>query len=212
MAGFDSRSMIDQPENEQNQGATNGSSARMSVPAGRRRTAPYLAMWLAVSALSTMFGALTILYLIRLQDKLSYPFDAPNSLWVSTVMILASSLTLRIGSKSIRRGDRAALFTFVTLTLFFGVLFLASQGFAWSELIRQQVFATTNPFRDLFYVLTGVHGAHVFVGIGWLAYVVWKSYRGRYTNAQHLGIDLFSMYWHFMAIVWIVFFMILKFL
>lgn len=178
----------------------------------RRKRIPFLAMWLAVSALSMMFGALTILYLVRLQDKLNYPFEAPNALWISTFFILASSLTLWLGTRAIRRGDRSRLFFLATLTLFFGVLFLFSQGVAWAELFRAEVFTAKNPFRDLFYVITAVHGAHVLFGVGWLGVVVFKSYKGSYTKDRHLGVELFDMYWHFMGIVWVVFFAILMFL
>lgn len=171
-----------------------------------------LGMKLAVASLSAMFGALTILYLLQLPRKLEYPFEAPRSLWVSTVMILLSSLALWQGVRAIRVGDRGKLFARVSYTMLFGVLFLASQGFAWSELIRAQVFSPTNPVRDLFYVLTAVHGIHVLAGIAWLGFVVRKAYRGEYSRSAHLGIELFSMYWHFMGIVWIVFFAILMFL
>lgn len=171
-----------------------------------------LGMKLAVGSLSAMFGALTVLYLLQLPRKLDYPFKAPNSLWVSTAMILLSSLAVWLGLRAIRAGDRRKLFVRISYTMLFGVLFLASQGFAWSGLVKAQVFAPTNPVRDLFYVLTGVHGAHVLAGIVWLGVVVRKAYRGGYSKSAHLGVELFSLYWHFMAIVWIFFFVMLVFL
>jgi cytochrome c oxidase subunit 3 len=207
------------PDGDGNQAAVSAGQANGETTAlvhgrhvQRKKKVPFLAMWLAVSALSMMFGALTILYLVRLQDKLNYPFEAPHSLWISTFFILASSLTLWLGTRAIRRGDRSRLFFLATLTLFFGVLFLFSQGVAWVELVRAEVFTAKNPFRDLFYIITAVHGAHVLFGVGWLGVVVYKSYHGSYTKDRHLGVELFDMYWHFMGIVWIVFFAILMFL
>jgi cytochrome c oxidase subunit 3 len=87
------------------------------------------------------------------------------------------------------------------LTLAMGGTFLATQmleyariGFAWHE----------NAFSTIFYGLTGLHGAHVFIGLCLLTMATVRAFRGHYTPEHHHGVELPGIYWHFVDIMWII--------
>ncbi|MCH8275638.1 MAG: heme-copper oxidase subunit III [Armatimonadetes bacterium] len=172
----------------------------------------HLGMWLAVGALSMMFGALALLYLARLGEKPNFVFEAPEVLWLSTVLILASSATCHAGLRAVRRGNQGQFRNYAAVTLLLGLLFVASQAYAWVQLQQAGLADPTNPFSVLFWILTGVHAFHVLAGLGWIGYVLYGANRGVFTAKRHLAVDLSSIYWHFMDGVWVVFFALFVFL
>jgi cytochrome c oxidase subunit 3 len=172
-------------------------------------TTAKLGVMIAVAGLTMMFGALAIMYLSRHGDRLNYPFSPPGTLWVSTVLLLASSLTFRGALRAAKAEDDASLRRNVSLTLALGVAFVVSQVVAWVQLSQAGAFGQTNPFRNLFYILTGVHGFHVLLGIVWLAWCRSKANQGYFSAGNHQALELSSLYWHFMDITWIAFFALL---
>ncbi|MBD0330434.1 MAG: heme-copper oxidase subunit III [Thermoleophilia bacterium] len=120
---------------------------------------------------------------------------------VNTAILVTSSFTMHWALQSIKRGSRAGLQAGLVLTLAMGGTFLATQileyariGFAWHE----------NAFSTIFYGLTGLHGAHVFVGLCLLTMATVRAFRGHYSPEHHHGVELPGIYWHFVDIMWII--------
>jgi cytochrome c oxidase subunit 3 len=168
-----------------------------------------LLIYLLVCSLSVGFAALALIYILRTSDKLSYPFTTPKSLWVSTAFIVMSSFTCIWAIRAIQRGNQRVFSRMTAATLALGCCFLASQSYAWWHVREQIVSASPAPIRNLFYVVTGIHAAHLFVGLVWLGVLVWQSRSGVYTSKRKLGPELCAVYWHFLDVGWLILFTVL---
>jgi len=131
----------------------------------------------------------------------------PWGLWVSTLLLLASSATMQAAVIGARRGDRGRLQVFLTATTLLGFAFLAVQAVCWVlwlEPMRaslgqaEQVFLLTG-----FYTLTGLHALHVVGGLVPLVVITARARAGRYSAQFHPGVIYTAMYWHFLGGVWV---------
>ena len=123
--------------------------------------------------------------------------------FVNTCILVSSSFTLHWAEHGVKTGNRFALRAGILTTFFLGLTFLFVQineyvhiGFAPSDFAQASVF----------YGLTGLHGAHVFVGLTLLMMVVVRSWRGHYSVEEHRGVEVPGIYWHFVDVMWIVVF------
>lgn len=170
-----------------------------------------LAVTLLIVSLGSMFAAIAFLWIFRLRDRLNFVFKSPDVLWLSTFLLLASSLTFIFALRAVNKDDQVGLRRNVYLTAVLGGLFVISQLVAWGQLINAGVYAQNNPFSGLFYVMTGVHAFHVLIGLVWLGFIISLMNRAVFTSKKHLALSLSASYWHLMDVVWIVFFILLVF-
>jgi len=163
------------------------------------------------------FGGLASAYIVIATNGAAewHPFLLPIQVWISTVILLASSGTYHVAWKKLDVMDRESAKRWFIATTVLGAAFISSQLLAWFELRSQGLYMSGNPYAGFFYILTGVHAVHVLGGITALSSVllqVWYPTRNenkilkRRTVAQVVG-----WYWHFMDGVWIVLFMLLGF-
>ena len=158
---------------------------------------------LSLAGITMFFMALTSSLLVRKglgNDWIS--FTLPRVVWVNTLVLLGSSVTMQISLRRIREGAIASLRNWLTLTTALGVLFLFGQVAAWRDLRAEGVFLTTNPSSSFFYLLTALHGLHLLGGIIALLYVLFRRWR-RSRITQSTAASLASIYWHFMDGLWI---------
>ena len=127
----------------------------------------------------------------------------PPLLWANTVILLASSFTLRHSVRAIAAGHAATLARGLGATTVLGLAFLAGQAWAWHDLLAAGV-TMAGAYGTVFYWLTGLHAAHVVGGVVFLAVCHVRSLLGRYTSESHLGVELCEIYWHFLGVVWLV--------
>ncbi len=172
-------------------------------------------MRLLVAALSMLFAASLVAYaLIRSRAAVWPPAGVPalpDTLWISTVLILASSVTMQAALRAARAGRAGALRTGMLLTTLLGILFLVSQTLNWFSMVAAHLTARTDLYGFTFFILTGLHAAHVVGGLIPLAVVTRRAFRGRYSAAFHPGVEYCAIYWHFLDVVWLVMFAILMF-
>ena len=186
---------------------------------GRDRPAPLetgrFGMRLLVAALSMLFAASLVAYLlIRSRTPVWPPAGMPRlpgTLWISTLILLASSVTMQAAVRAARAGRAAALRADMLVTTLLGVAFLASQTLNWFALVAENLTAKANLYGFTFYILTGLHAAHVVGGLIPLAVVTARAFKGRYSAEFHPGVEYCAIYWHFLAVVWVVMFAILMF-
>jgi cytochrome c oxidase subunit III len=120
---------------------------------------------------------------------------------VNTVILLTSSFTMHWSLQAIKRGNRAGLQAGLVLTLALGLVFLLTQAREYSRI----GFAPHDEaFGSVFYGLTGLHGAHVFVGLTLLTFATIRAFRGHFTPEAHRGVEIPGIYWHFVDVMWIV--------
>ena len=120
---------------------------------------------------------------------------------VNTAILVSSSFTMHWAQTSIKNGNRFGLKAGILTTFLLGLTFLFIQvneyvhiGFAPHDFAQGSVF----------YGLTGLHGAHVFVGLTLLLMVTIRSWRGHFTPEEHRGVEVPGIYWHFVDVMWIV--------
>jgi cytochrome c oxidase subunit III len=163
----------------------------------------YTVVQLSLAGIVMFFMALTSSFLVRKglgSDWVS--FTLPRVLWVNTLLLVASSVTIQVALRQIREGAAAAFRQWWALTTALGLLFLVGQLLAWRQLAAQGVFLATNPSSSFFYVLTALHGIHLAGGIVGLLYVrfrPWQRSRIRQVTAAGMA----SIYWHFMDGLWL---------
>ena len=85
----------------------------------------------------------------------------------------------------------------------FGLTFISGQVYEFTEFYRQGLSLSSNMFGTTFFVLTGLHGAHVTIGIVWLLLVWSRSMQGRLPSEKSEAVEIAGLYWHFVDIVWI---------
>jgi cytochrome c oxidase subunit III len=172
-------------------------------------------MRLLVAALSMLFAAAILAYVLIRSRAPSWPPAGvpalPDTLWISTALMVASSVTMQVARRAARTGREGALRAGMAATTILGVLFLVSQTLNWFALVAAHLTAKTDLYGFTFYILTGLHAAHVVGGLVPLAVVTVRALRGRYSAASHAGVEYCAIYWHFLDVVWVVMFAILMF-
>jgi cytochrome c oxidase subunit III len=172
-----------------------------------RVSAPILGIFLFIASEIMLFGAFfTALFFVRVVNEVeTWPpegFHLPVFVaGVNTAILVTSSFTMHWALQAIKRGSRAGLQAGLVLTLALGITFLITQMLEYSRIgfaPRDGAFATT------FYGLTGLHGAHVFVGLVLLTVATTRAFRGHFTPQHHHGVEIPGIYWHFVDVMWIV--------
>lgn len=177
-----------------------------------------MGMSLFLISLGMLFAASLLGFIaVRLLTNDVWPSELPalpRLLWLSTALIVISSGTMQWALEAIRRDGRAILKGTLLATFALGVGFLVVQIICWMNWLAQieAHWADSETYRfalTSFYVLTGVHAAHVIGGLIPMAFVLWRAFRGRYHAQHHPGVHYVAMYWHFLDVVWFVLFVTL---
>jgi cytochrome c oxidase subunit III len=126
---------------------------------------------------------------------------------INTIILVSSSFVIHYGDTAIKKDDVKGMRKWYAITALMGAVFLAGQAYEYATL---GYGLSTNIFSNCFYLMTGFHGLHVFVGILLILGVLWRSRRpGHYSSHKHTGIEMAEIYWHFVDIIWIVLFSLL---
>ena len=171
-----------------------------------RVDAPILGIFLFIASEVMLFGAFfTAYFFVRVSagtDWPTPPFHLPVFVaGVNTAILVTSSFTMHWALQSIKRDNHAGLQAGLLLTFLMGLTFLLTQIREYSRI----GFAPKDgAFGTIFYCLTGLHGAHVFVGLLLLAAATVRAFRGHYSSAAHHGVEIPGIYWHFVDVMWIV--------
>jgi len=135
------------------------------------------------------------------------PFEAMTPFWlptINTALLLSSGVTLTIAHHALQAGARSKTIVFMWLTVLLGLTFLGVQGYeyghAWSEL---NLKLSSGVYGSTFYLLTGFHGLHVFVGLLMLLFITLRLQKGHFTSKHHFGFEGATWYWHFVDVVWL---------
>jgi cytochrome c oxidase subunit 3/cytochrome o ubiquinol oxidase subunit 3 len=168
-----------------------------------------LAMWVFLGSEFLFFGAFVSAYLLYLESTAGGPgveiFDIPFTS-ISSFVLLMSSLTMVLAHHAHTKGDLRRMRLWILATAGQGAVFLGGQIFEFTLFYRQGLDLTASPFASGFYVLTGFHGLHVFVGILLLLSLYAMSLSGKIKPTQHIKTEMVGLYWHFVDIIWVIIF------
>jgi len=173
-----------------------------------RVDAPLLGMLLFIGSEVMIFGAFfTAYFFIRVVGGAEWPAEGtelPVAIaGVNTAILLSSSLTIHWALESIKAGNRFGLQAGMLTTFLLGATFLFIQI---NEYVHIGFAPHDHAQGSIFYGLTGLHGAHVFIGLVLLAMVTVRAFRGHYSPQEHRGMEVPGIYWHFVDLMWVVVF------
>ena len=167
-----------------------------------------LGMLLFIISEVMVFGAFfTAYFFIRVVSGDHWPAEGTELpklvAGVNTCILVSSSFTIHWALVCARRGNRFGLQAGMLTTFLLGATFLFIQI---NEYVHIGFAPQDSAQGSVFYGLTGLHGAHVFIGLTLLAMVTIRSFRGHFTPEQHRGVEVPGIYWHFVDVMWIVVF------
>jgi cytochrome c oxidase subunit 3 len=189
-----------------------------SLPAGEHHHGPpeahqssrvpasMLGMYLFIISEIMVFGAFfTAYFFIRVVGGADWPApgtELPKLIaGVNTAILVSSSFTMHWALEAAKRGNRFGLQAGMLTTFLLGATFLFVQI---NEYVHIGFAPQDHAQGTIFYGLTGLHGAHVFIGLTLLAMVTVRAFRGHFTPAQHRGVEVPGIYWHFVDVMWLV--------
>lgn len=173
-----------------------------------------LIMRLFLVSLSMAFGAVLMFYFVMRARAPIWPPPGtpalPLGLWLSTTIILASSVTMHVAVRGARRDRQTMLCAAMLATLLLAVAFLVSQTVNWLLAVAAKMPPGASMFAITFYLLTGLHALHIAAGLVPLSVVTVRAFRGRYSPASSAGVALCATFWHFVDVIWVIIFSVLQ--
>jgi cytochrome c oxidase subunit III len=187
-----------------------------SKPAGHEGApvSARLGIWAFLATELLLFGGLFTAYA---EFRLAHPelfhleHQRLNRLMgaLNTVLLLTSSLTMAIGIAAIRQGRQRVLKVCLSLTLALAAGFLLIKYLEWSEDFSHGLFPATNLFFGLYFMMTGLHGVHVLVGMAVMVWLLVRARQGAFSPDYSTPVEITGLYWHFVDLVWIYLFPLL---
>jgi cytochrome c oxidase subunit III len=170
-----------------------------------------LGIYLFIVSGTMLFGAFfaSYFFLRVVANEGPWPpeeFELPVAVaGVNTAILISSSFTVHWALESVKRGNRRAMMAGLAATWLLGATFLFIQ---MNEYVHIGFSARDTAFGSIFYGLTGLHGAHVTVGLILLAFANIRAWRGHFSPepSKHLGVEVSGIYWHFVDVMWIIVF------
>jgi cytochrome c oxidase subunit III len=174
-----------------------------------RVDAQMLGIYLFIISEVMLFGAFFTAYFFFRVVK-GDPWPAPGTeipvavAAVNTAVLVSSSFTMHWASISAKNGNRSGMKAGLFATFFLGLAFLSVQ---LNEYVNLGWAPQDHAQGTIFYGLTGLHGAHVTVGLILLLFANIRAFRGHFTPEEHRGVEVPGIYWHFVDVMWIVVFL-----
>ena len=173
-----------------------------------------IGMWVALASMAMLFTSLSSAYVVRSGTANDWsPIPAPRILFVSTALLLISSVTIEMARRRLKQASQSGYSRYLLFTALIGAGFLASQLLAWSQLAAQGIYLSSHPHSSFFYLLTGAHLMHLAGGLVALIFLWLGSQR---KIEEPIGVvkrqasaDALTIYWHFMDALWIYLFLLL---
>ena len=172
-----------------------------------------LLMWAFLGSDVMFFGAFIATYLVYRGKSLvgPYPSEILNIpiTSVSTFVLLMSSLAMVLGLHYVREGEKNKGTLWILVVVVLGAIFMGFQFVEFREFAHLGLTPRTNIFGTTFFILTGIHGAHVTIGVIWMSFLAYSSHNGALRADNALDLEIAGLYWHFVDIVWIVIFTVI---
>lgn len=180
-------------------------------------SAGMIGMIAVIVSVTALFATIVIAYMVRSRTRSHWEaVPLPSFLWVSTVLLLASSFTLERARRAFARFQANSYAQWLMATFFLGLGFILSQALVLRDLVSRGVYLQNNPHSSLFYVITGAHGVHLMGGMLALFFLIWRAAvpagdASQDFRTQRNLIGVAAVYWHFLDVLWVGLFLMLLF-
>lgn len=170
-------------------------------------------LWLSIGTMVMFFAALTSGYIVRRGEGNWQFIDLPVAFYLSTALILLSSISMNWSVSSAKKVNHQAFLTSIVLTFILGAAFVYCQFSAFADLKARDIHpvGTGNSAAEFLYWISILHLVHVAAGFIVLSIVFIKALRGKYENGNYHGVQLCSIFWHFLDFMWLYLFLFFLF-
>ncbi|WCC44658.1 cytochrome c oxidase subunit 3 [Tenacibaculum finnmarkense] len=181
---------------------------------GKRKSAKPM-LWISMISMAMFFAGLTSAYVVSQKRDDWVTFDLPQAFYISTVLIILSSITLIISQLLLKKDNLKASLLFLLATLVLGIGFVWFQYVGFNELRAVGLFFTgpeSTVSTSFVLGITFMHILHLLAGIIVLLVVIYNHFKKKYSSADTLGFELGGIFWHFVDILWIYLFFFFYFI
>lgn len=173
-----------------------------------------LGMWLFLGTEVMLFGGLFAAYAIF---RAKYPelfLESHRELnremgAINTCVLIFSSMTMAIGVTAIQRGKKGLTSIMLLITILCGIAFGVVKYFEYGAKFSHHIYPDTNIFYSLYFMLTGLHMLHVFIGLGILIVILVLNMKGKFNEKYSTPVEMGGLYWHLVDLIWIYLFPLL---
>lgn len=175
------------------------------VPKGA--TAPRLGLAVFLAVVTAVFALTISAYLMRMGHGGDWSaLPEPGLLWINTGVLLLGSVALQWAWGSAKRGNQAGIRVGLSSGGVFTLAFIAGQFLVWRQLNAAGYYMSANPANAFFFLLTALHALHLLGGLVAWARTMLKVWGGAQASQVRASIELCTVYWHFLLLVWMVLF------
>lgn len=163
-------------------------------------------LWIGLVSIGMMFAGLTSGYLVRRGTGTWLLFQIPSPFYISTAIILVSSITMNMALQAAKKGNLSGIRTGILLTWILGLAFGICQFIGYKSLVDQKIFlvgTNSNASGSYLYILSLLHLGHLVGGLVALTIAYIKALRNKYSAQNYLGVKLCATYWHFLDALWV---------
>lgn len=170
----------------------------------RKKMHPHkFTMWVAMGSIVMMFAGLTSAFIVKSNQTNWKTVALPQAFWISTVVIVLSSLTLQWSIRSFKNREMSKYRSLIGVTLLLGIGFVVLQWVGFKDLWAQQITFKGSGAGQFLYVIFGLHAIHVIGGIVTLLVLFIKAFFGKVKQYSATPVEVAAIYWHFVDILWI---------
>ena len=172
-------------------------------------------LWISMISMVMFFAGLTSAYVISMRRDDWVSFDLPQAFYVSTGLIVASSITLLLSQRFLKRDKRQVSLIMLVITLLLGIGFIWQQYVGFNQLKSIGLFFTgpeSTVSTSFIIGITFIHVLHLLAGVVVLLVVIYNHFKYKYKSDDMLGFELGAIFWHFVDILWIYLFFFFSFI
>tara|TARA_R110002124_G_scaffold181586_8_gene349011 strand:+ start:3545 stop:4129 length:585 start_codon:yes stop_codon:yes gene_type:complete len=189
-------------------------SLQTELTTAKRKSAKPM-LWVSMISMTMFFAGLTSAYVVSRKREDWVSFDLPMAFYISTVLIIASSLTFIIAGNFLKKDNLKASFLMLIITLILGVAFIYYQYDGFIQLRNSGLFFTgpNSTVSTSFIIgITFMHVLHLIAGLIVLLVVIYNHFKSKYNPSEMLGFELGAIFWHFVGVLWIYLFFFFYFI
>jgi len=200
------------------QGDIGGSSRWLRPPGGGGRPGPdssfpispkEIATWFLMTGIAMLFGGFASAYIVLRGVPSWQSIHLPFLVWGNISMLAASSVTIELARRGVKRDSMPALRQWLGVTAILGLAFVAGQVEVWRQMSAAGLFLASSLHSSFFYVLSGIHAVHILGGLIALGVVTYKAWSDQLSSRSFEPLRLCATYWHFMAGIWLLLLLLL---
>lgn len=170
----------------------------------RKRLHPHkFTLWVAIGSILMAFAGLTSAVIVKRNQADWQGFTLPNVFWVSTAVLLLTSVTIQLSQRAFKERMMGRYRTLIIITALGGLLFIALQFKGVEDLWAQKLYFTNSVAVSFLYIIFGLHAVHVLGGIIALMILFFRAFSRRSRNYSVVPVEIVSTYWHFVDFLWL---------